>query len=226
MTHHSQLSRTRRRVGIGLALAAGAAAAAFTMTVTSPLAGADTADLPSLPVPSGPTTPVETLGVQPFFDQTLYQQNFTYTNLLGESIDTSTLSESMQADNYFFPNDIDPNAIAEQIADPNGDEATVPAGYVAGSTFSLIGSSSGFFNIYEDTPVLPLAGGEDIQNIDDAFVYNPSGLADLEGGIGFGIQYLDLPDATTPVDEINLLGSGGDILLSIPVTGDLFSSLF
>jgi hypothetical protein len=40
----------------------------------------------------------------------------------------------------------------------------------------------------------------------------------------FGYQYLDLPDATTPVDEINVFGSGGDILFSIPVTGDLQSS--
>jgi hypothetical protein len=39
----------------------------------------------------------------------------------------------------------------------------------------------------------------------------------------FGMQYIDLPDAATPVDEINILGENADILLSIPVTGDLLS---
>jgi hypothetical protein len=41
----------------------------------------------------------------------------------------------------------------------------------------------------------------------------------------FGIQYLDLPFAATPVDEINLLGPGGEILFALPVTGDVFSGL-
>lgn len=54
------------------------------------------------------------------------------------------------------------------------------------------------------------------------FAYDPTGfpLGSLSG-IEFGIQYLDLPFAATPVDEVNLLGAGGEILMSIPVTGDL-----
>jgi hypothetical protein len=56
--------------------------------------------------------------------------------------------------------------------------------------------------------------------------FDPTGdpLASL-AGVEFGIQYLDLPDAATPIDAINFLGSGGEILFSIPVTGDL-ASLF
>lgn len=58
-------------------------------------------------------------------------------------------------------------------------------------------------------------------------MYDPSGspLTDLSG-IEFGIQYLDLPDAATPVDAVNFLGSGGEILFYLPVIGDLLTSLF
>ncbi|MBV8862596.1 MAG: hypothetical protein JO259_12135, partial [Mycobacterium sp.] len=82
---------------------------------------------------------------------------------------------------------------------------------------------TGFFDLYEETPFQPL-GSIPVANINDALVYDPSGLYSFtESGVEFGIQYLYLPDAATPVDEINLLGSGGEILTSIPVTGDLFS---
>jgi hypothetical protein len=57
----------------------------------------------------------------------------------------------------------------------------------------------------------------------------PATLVSLSG-VEFGIQYIDMPDAfangaLTPIDEINVLGAGGEILFSIPVTGDL-ASLF
>jgi hypothetical protein len=64
-----------------------------------------------------------------------------------------------------------------------------------------------------------------VLNYDDAVVFDPTGLP-LFGdtsGIEFGIQYLDLPSAWTPVDEINFLGQAGEILFSLPVTGDLFA---
>ena len=40
------------------------------------------------------------------------------------------------------------------------------------------------------------------------------------------ICYMDLPNAVTPVDAVNFLGSGGEVLYSLPVTGDLLTSLF
>jgi hypothetical protein len=55
--------------------------------------------------------------------------------------------------------------------------------------------------------------------------FDPTGvpLADLSG-IEFGVQNLDLPGVFSgPIDELNFLGSGGEILFSLPVTGDLLS---
>ena len=100
-------------------------------------------------------------------------------------------------------------------------------GTAEGSTFSQIFTTSGLVNFYEDTPFYATGASDATQNINDAFVFDPTGspLTDLSG-IEFGIQYLDLPDATSgPIDAINFLGSGGEILFSIPVTGDLLAGL-
>jgi hypothetical protein len=81
-----------------------------------------------------------------------------------------------------------------------------------------VDTTSGFTLDYEDTPFEAANTTEPVQNIDYLLTYAPA-----SSGIEFGIQYLDLPDAATPVDEINLLGAGGEILFSLPVTGDLLS---
>lgn len=120
----------------------------------------------------------------------------------------------------------DPGIFSEQLSDDNNDVATLSNGYVDGSTFGFADTSSGLYNLYEDTPFYntTVPPAVESNNVSDTFLYDPTGnpLGSLSG-IDFGVQYLDLPDATAPVDEVNILGSGGDILLSIPVTGDLLS---
>jgi hypothetical protein len=82
-------------------------------------------------------------------------------------------------------------------------------------------TTSGPYNFFEDTPFQATGAADETPNINDVFAYDPSGspLTDLSG-IEFGMQYLDLPDARSgPIDAINFLGSGGEILFSVPVTG-------
>lgn len=71
-----------------------------------------------------------------------------------------------------------------------------------------------------------MSTNSETENISATLLFDPTGnpVADLSS-IEFGIQYLDMPDAATPVDAINVFGSGGEILFSIPVTGDLLSGL-
>jgi hypothetical protein len=98
-------------------------------------------------------------------------------------------------------------------------------GTVGGSTFSGLITTAGFYNFYEDTPFIATGASSEVDNINDVWAFDPTGVP-LGGlsGIEFGIQYLDLPDAASgPVDELNFLGSGGEILFSLPVTGDLLS---
>jgi hypothetical protein len=98
-------------------------------------------------------------------------------------------------------------------------------GSIEGSTFSDLSTPAGFYNFYEDTPFIATGASSATDNINDVWAFDPTGspLQDVSG-IEFGIQHLDLPDAFSgPVDELNFLGSGGEILFSLPVTGDLLS---
>jgi hypothetical protein len=218
----------QRRIGVGLAAIAGAVAAlALTLTATSPAAQADTVDLPDFPVPTGGGTDYVQLGVPPIFTESTYDEQATYTDLLGDKVDTSTLNSPLQYVVYSYPG-TNPTIAAEGITDPNPIVATLPGGEVGGSTFgatvSAVGSG-GLFNLYESTPFYPTGGG-DTPAINDTWLYDTTSVGfPTDSTIAFGVQYLDLPDAATPVDELNFFGSGGDILFSIPVTGDLLSSL-
>jgi hypothetical protein len=61
-------------------------------------------------------------------------------------------------------------------------------------------------------------------NINDVFVSDPGGLGVNGDGIVSGIQLLDIPSLTRLIDELNFLGEGGTILLSVPLGGlDLFN---
>jgi hypothetical protein len=215
----------QRRIGVGLALVAGAAvAAALALTATSPAANADTIDLPVLPSATGSETGQENLGIAPLFTGSAYEQNGTYTDLLGYQVDTTAPGYlPLDWDRYDAPNSSSPSIEALGVTSPSND-AVVTDGTVGGSTYSEfaipIGSlSTGFANIYEDTPFYPSLGVGATDNVSDTVGYFDGATPE------FGVQYLDLPDAATPVDELNFFGSGGDILFSIPVTGDLLSSL-
>jgi hypothetical protein len=221
-----------RRIRACLTLAGAAAAGVLALTATSPAANADTVDLPDLPSLTGEPINPESLGVAPLFTALAEQYNGSYTDSLGVSVNTTApfTPEPLQVDAYGF-NGINPTFIAETITDPNGGVAGIEGGSVdgtaEGSTFSQIFTTSGLVNFYEDTPFYATGASDATQNINDAFVFDPTGspLTDLSG-IEFGIQYLDLPDATSgPIDAINFLGSGGEILFSIPVTGDLLAGL-
>jgi hypothetical protein len=214
----------QRRIGVGLALVAGASvAAALALTATSPVANADNVDFPFTPTVSGPETDQETFGVQPLFYGNAYEQNGTYVDLLGDDINTATSSTPLSVDNYGAPS-IDPSIYGVGYSDSYGTFVAVqPGGQVGGSSFASIVDTSPitnteWVNLYEDTPFYP-TGGVETDNVNDVLLYEEA------SSINFGIQYLDLPDAATPVDELNFFGSSGDILFSIPVTGDLLSSL-
>jgi hypothetical protein len=207
-----------------LMLAASATAAALAVA-TSPLANADTADLPDFPQIASTPFDDESLGVPPLFSGYAFEYEGSYIDLLGDPVTEADPSDGALIDTngYGFPGTGDPSLIAEEDQDPISAVAVSSNGVAEGSTFGFIGApEAGFYNLYEDTPFVPSAGGI-VDNVDDVFAYEPSGYANSDSAIEFGIQYLDLPDAATPVDEINLLGSGGDILLSIPVTGDLLN---
>jgi hypothetical protein len=227
MMYQAAPMRSRRRIGFTSALAAGAAAAAaLAMTASSPLANADTADLPDFPQIASEPFNQESLGVPPLFDGYAFEYEGSYTDLLGDSVTEDDPSDGALIDTngYGFPGTGDPSLIAEEAHDPISAVVVLSnKDIVEGSTFGFVGApDAGFYNLYEETPFV-VNGGGIVDNIDDVFAYEPSGYANSDSAIDFGIQYLDLPDAATPVDEINLLGSGGEILFSIPVTGDLFA---
>jgi hypothetical protein len=209
-----RLRQRRRRTGQILAAAAGLA-----MMAAIPAAKADDAVLPGLPLYEGSTDNGAT-GFPPFWDGNTGTAEGSYTDLLGDNVGTVT-PEEFDTDFYAFgPSELESGTnllTEEESSDTAICVVTLAAGCVGGSTFDDAHTDSGWFNLYEYTPFNP-TNGESVANINDALFYSPSGTID------FGIQYLDLPDAATPVDEINLLGSAGDILLSIPVTGDLLAS--
>jgi hypothetical protein len=209
---------------VGVAFVAGAAVAAtLALTATSPVANADNVDFPFTPTVSGPETDQETFGVQPLFYGNAYEQNGTYIDLLGDDFNTATSSTPLSVDSYGAPS-IDPSIYGVGYNDSYGSFVAVqPGGEVGGSSFASIVDASPvtnteWVNLYEDTPFYP-TGGAETDNINDTLMYEGA------SSIYFGIQYVDLPDAATPVDELNFFGSSGDILFSIPVTGDLLSSL-
>jgi hypothetical protein len=225
MGHYDEnAGSAQRRVGVGLALVAGASvAAALALTATSPVASADNVDFPFTPVVSGAETDQEIFGVAPLFYGNAYEQNGTYIDLLGDDINTATSSTPLSVDNYGAPS-IDPSIYGVGYSDyPGSFVAVHPGGEVGGSSFANIVDTNAitnteWVNSYEDTPFYP-TGGVETDNVNDVLLYEE------DSSINFGIQYLDLPDAATPVDELNFFGSSGDILFSIPVTGDLLSSL-
>jgi len=207
-----------------LAVVAGAAVAAtLALTATSPAANADNVDFPFTPTATGPETDLETFGVQPLFYGNAYEQNGTYVDLLGDDVNTGTSPFPLSVDNYGAPS-IDPSIYGVGYTDANGTFVAVqPGGEVGGSSFASIVDTNAitnteWVNLYEDTPFYP-TGGAETDNVNDTLLFEGN------SSIYFGIQYVDLPDAATPVDELNFFGSSGDILFSIPVAGDLLSSL-
>jgi hypothetical protein len=220
----------RRHRWTGLTLAAGAVVAAgFAMLAGTPAAHADQAVLPELPEITS-ATEIGSTGVPPLWDGQTYSGGAFYTDLLGDNIGSSGSPESATFDVYTtapgaFDGGIPLGALTEtEYFDDNDDVASLANGQAGGSTFDYADTTSGWSNFYELTPFDATGATTVTDNVNDALVYDPSGLGANDAGIDFGIQYLDLPDASTPVDAINVLGSGGDILFSIPVTGDLLSS--
>jgi hypothetical protein len=231
MSHNDEHARsTPRRIGVGLALAGAAAAATLGLTATSPAANADSVDLPVFPNETGTQTDQEFVGLAPLFTGSTFEENGTYTDLLGYNVDTTNPGYlPLDLDSYYIPNSDTPSFLAIGVTSLSDDVASVTGGTVGGSTFDEfaipIGSpDNGFINVYEDTPFFATSGVGATDNVSDTleFVTNST-------TVEFGVQYLDLPDSTTPVDavdEINIFGSGGEILATIPVTGDLLSSMF
>ena len=221
-----------RRIKAGLTLVGAAAAAVLALAAGSPSANAtpDTVVLPDFPTTTGEQISPETLGIPLLFGGEAYEQNGSYTDSLGIGVDTAGLQSAngpLEINDYEFPV---PNPSVEVVdyVSP-GVIASVSGGSldgsVVGSTFSGLITADHLYNFYEDTPFIATGASSATDNINDVLAFDPTGipLADLSG-IEFGIQYLDLPDAFSgPVDELNFLGSGGEILFSLPVTGDLLS---
>jgi hypothetical protein len=211
-----------RRAKAGLTLVGAAAAGVLALILTSPAAIADTAELPEIPLPTGPETVEGSFGLPPLFTGQSLEGNASYTDLLGVQISSAT---PLQFDTWEFPGAFNPSISAESVTgDVDAVLAPFNGGDVGGDTSSYIEMNPGLFNLYEVTPFLA-ADGAHVLNYDDTFVFDPTGIP-LFGdtsGIEFGIQYLDLPSALTPVDELNFLGAGGEVLFSIPITGDLFA---
>jgi hypothetical protein len=211
-----------RRVKSGLTLFGVAAAGVLALIVTSPAALADTVELPDFPIATGDESDFVSTGLPPFYLESSFDQPGTYTDLLGVQVFSK---EPLEYSQWQFPGDF--NAIFDGRGitdDVNGLLAPFNGGFVGGDTFGDSGISPGLYNIYEVTP-FHAADGDLGLNYNDILAFDPTGNPGDTGlsGIEFGIQYLDLPSALTPVDEINFLGSGGEILFSIPVTGDLLS---
>jgi hypothetical protein len=221
-----------RRIKAGLTLVGAAVGAVLALAGGSPAANADTVELPDFPTTTGDQISPETLGIPLLFGGEAYEQNGSYTDSLGVDVDTAGvqgLNGPLEINDYEFPA---PNPSLEVVdyVSP-GLIASVSGGAVdgsvVGSTFSGLITTAGFYNFYEDTPFIATGASSEVDNINDVWAFDPTGipLADLSG-IDFGLQYIDLPDAASgPVDALNFLGSGGEILFSIPVTGDLLSGL-
>jgi hypothetical protein len=227
--HNLEHSRPMtRRIKACLTLAGAAAAGVLALTATSPAAQADTVDVPVFPSGSGETIDPQSLGIAPFFTAEAYEQQGTYTDLLGNQFDTAVDNQPFEVNNYAFPG-INPSlAVSDVFTRGEASDSGALNGSVEPTTFSVAEEANLGFNIYEDTPFDATGATETTQNINDVLVYDPTLASPVTdpSAIEFGIQYLDLPDAATPVDAINFLGSGGEILFSLPVTGDLFASLF
>jgi hypothetical protein len=211
-----------RRVKSGLTLLGVAAAGVLALIVTSPAALADTVELPDFPIATGDESNFVSTGLPPFYLESSFDQPGTYTDLLGVQVFSQ---EPLEYSQWQFPGAFNAIFDGHGISD-NPDALLAPfnGGEVEGDTFGDSDVSPGLYNIYEVTPFLA-ANGDHALNYSDVMAFDPTGNpvdGDLSG-IEFGIQYLDLPSALTPVDEINLLGAGGEILFSIPVTGDLFA---
>jgi hypothetical protein len=201
--------------GTGLALAAGAAvAAALALTATSPTAKADTIELPDFPIATGASTGQESFGLAPLYDATSYEQPGSYTDLLGDTVNVP--SEPLSWDHINLPSGLNSTVNYNGVSDPYP-VADGPNGTVLDTTFGEFTTSSGLANIFEDNPYYNPSIDAESDNINDVLAQVGS-----SNTIEYGVQYLDLPDAATPVDELNFFGAGGDILFSIPVTGDLF----
>jgi hypothetical protein len=236
---------TRRRINASLTLAGAAAAAVLALAATSPVANADTVDLPDFPDLGNDETGLESLGAPPLVDGIALQDTGVYQNLLGFTVDTSVQGNAPAFDVsvYAIPgngsvSDLEsvpflqnglpadnPGIEALTITDPTQFINFTPGdSFTDGSTFNAIVTASGWDNLYEETPFFSAGTEIETQNYSDTLLFDPTGspLAD-PSGIEFGIQYIDLPDAATPVDAVNFLGSGGEILFSLPVTGDLLS---
>jgi hypothetical protein len=207
-------------------VAGAAAAASLAMLAAAPSAYADQAEVPSLPFTTSDYPITGSFGIPPLFSVETYDSSGGYTDLLGDTVTNTSPSLPLA----FGDITVDPLApvptIFAQMTDPNEDVAYLSApqyGQVEGSTWDDSFGSSGFTQLYEVTPVEGLSGITN--NVDYISAYAPNGLGSGGDGMEFGIQYIDLPDATTPVDEINILGENAEILFSIPVTGDLLSGL-
>jgi hypothetical protein len=220
--------RRHRRAGLALAAFA-AAAAGFTMLASAPAAHADPVVLPDFPEVVSDTENGST-GFPPLWDGLTYSGEAYYTDLLGDSVGNSVNPESETFDVFTtapgaFDGGIPLGTLTEtEYFDDNDDVASLANGQAGGSTFDYVSADSGWNNYYELTPFLATNATTVTDNVNDTWLYDPTGLGTNDAGIDFGIQYVDLPDASTPVDAINVLGSGGDILFSIPVIGDLLSS--
>jgi hypothetical protein len=219
-----------RRIKAGLTLVGAAAAAVLALAGASPSANADTVELPDFPTTSGDQMSPESLGIPLLFGGEAYEQNGSYTDLLGTDVDTAGIQSPngpLEINDYEFPAPHPSLEVVDYVTP--GVVASVSGGGfdgdIGGSTFSALITPAGFYNFYEDTPFVDTGASSATDNINDVWAFDPTGipLAD-PSGIEFGIQYLDLPDAFSgPVDELNFLGSGGEILFSLPVTGDLLS---
>jgi hypothetical protein len=215
-----------RRIKAGLTLV-GAAGAVLALAAGSPSANADTVVLPDFPTTTGEQISPETLGIPFLFGGEAYEQNGSYTDSLGVDVDTAgvqSLNGPLEINDYAFPA---PNPSVEVVdyVSPGVIGGVVGDGDIGGSTFSGLITPAGLYNFYEDTPFIATGASSATDNINDVLAFDPTGipLGSLSG-IEFGIQYLDLPDAFSgPVDELNFLGSGGEILFSLPVTGDLLN---
>jgi hypothetical protein len=203
---------------ITVGLASAAAAFTFGLSAATPSANADPLVVPNFPTLTGDEIDPQENGIAPFFTEQAYESQGSYTSLLGTNVDTTTddFNENpLQVDTYdFFGTHISQSNDPGVVNDFNGNEEF-------GSTFQNVSTASGFSLDYEDTPFTAANSADQVQNIDYLLTYAPTA-----ADVAFGIQYLDLPDAATPVDEINLLGAGGEILFSIPVSGDLFGGFF
>jgi hypothetical protein len=205
-----------------LLVASAAAAATLGLMGIDPTANAQKAIIPELPnvTIDDLQTPAGTFGIPPFYDGYTYEQNATYFSLLGP-VDTSLNPPEPVWNVITFGPDLQSTEFKDFETDLG---AGANGGLEEGSTFDHIATGPlGFDNYFEDTPVLEL-DGTITNNISDAFVFDPGGLGFNGDGIVSGIQLLDVPDLTTPVDELNFLGEGGTILFSIPLGGlDFFN---